>query len=66
TETLAGQKCYDGGARFSQIISDAKLEGKTSEERMAAFDADMKKWNDSWKAAAKSIGEQYPVVVKAA
>jgi len=60
TEASSKQTLYDNGTRFSKVVTDATLEGKTYDQKLAAFDADAASWNSAWATAAAKVLKQYP------
>jgi hypothetical protein len=60
TESSSKQTLYDNGLRFAQAVTDATLEGKTYDEKLAAFDKDAASWNTAWATAAEKVLKAYP------
>ncbi|MFA6862090.1 MAG: ABC transporter substrate-binding protein [Bacilli bacterium] len=60
TESSSKQTLYDSGARFSKVVTDATLSGKTYDEKLVAFDADAASWNSAWSTAAAKVLKTYP------
>ena len=60
TESSSKQTLYDNGLRFGEAVADATLEGKTYDQKLAAFDADAASWNSAWATAAAKVLKQYP------